>query len=745
MVVLLLAAEVAAEPLTPRGLDGQVLRVQLEPGATRLVYTLHLDELANARVGRARLRVSGLRDASGAHAAALRAVGADGQPLLEFPVEPGGSVPVTLEAELPMAGTYEATLTVLQEGTAPSSARLVVSRPRSTLNVDLDVAPVRAYSPFIGSLGEATLQFTLHEKEGSPILLPPPVLARLVHKDGDASGDMGLQALANARFLDSKGQPLEAPFLLDRRMTLPLRLELSDLPGPGRYEGTIRIGGGDAPAIDMPFVLYLRERPLVAFLLIALGVVLSFLVRKYISHERPRMVLQHRVLGMAQALAELKASPALPPRDLELLTSVAREVDGVLSSLSTQTLGLGRIGARLEVLESKVACARNWLRLRRAVDEMRPASLRAEPQAKLDQVERCLHAPGATAEDLGAAEATLASLPSELDARMKQHLSERLALFREELDKLASDPTSELARQLELHVRPSLDRAGALLGGDLRAAFGELDAARLAQTTLLVDRLTASLEGPVPAYLGHEEWVALRVKVDPLLKPLRQTPPPPVDAAVSAYESGLTLYARTLGRALADKARASLRLTGAEDPAETREHWQRALDSAGNVLQYLSERKLPEAVLALESAHAAFEVATTSRSAEPGLVSFSSSDEPEEAPGKPVEEIPGWLFDGVRLFVPSLEGKPPAENLARLGKRLAALDLFILVLVLGVAALTGLRLLWMEQPAWGSLNDWLIALMWGFGLHQAAHPGLSGLLGRTVKQEAPGEPAAPVE
>lgn len=753
LVVMLLVAEAAAEPvatpsekrgaLTLRGLDGQELRLRLEPGATRFTYTLHIDETANARVDGARLRVTGLTDESGAQVSPLRVAGEDGQPFRERPVEPGGSLQVTLEADLPAPGTYGATLTLLRDGALQSSARLVVIRPRSALNTRIDVAPVRGYTPLLESQGAATLQLMLHEQEGRPILLSPPVLARLLLAEG-APGNVGTQALADARFLDSKGQPLGAPFLLGAGETLPLRLALSGLPGPGRYEGTIRLGAADAPSVDTPFVLYLRDPPVFAFLLIALGVVLSFLVRKYVAHERPRMLLQQRVLEMARALEELKSTADLPAGDQELVAAVAREVDATHAGISSQAGGLRETGGRLELLERKVACTRNLLRLRRALADMRPALLRAEPQTKLAQVERPLREPHATAEDLSTAEATLAALPSELDARMRQHLSERLALFREELDSLTLAPDSELTQQLERHVRPHLDKAGELLDRDLKTASSEFDAARLARTSLLADRLTASLEAPVPTLLGRDEWVTLRTKASVLLEPLRQTPPPPVDTAVAAYESALALYLRTHGRALADKAHAHLRRVSRDEAGQKeQELWQRVLDSAGNIPSRLSERKLPEAVLALEAAREAFEKASRARSGDSDdLVNFAP-DEPEAPRVQPVEVVPAWLFDDVRLFVPRLEGKPPAVGLARLERRLASLDLFILVLVLLLASLAGLRLLWMEDPSWGSMNDRLLALIWGFGLHQAIHPGLANLLGHGAKQGTPAAAPAP--
>lgn len=749
MLVVLLAADVRAfepedsqpEPgragvLSLRGLDGQVLRVQLEPSASRLEYTLYLDETANARVDRARLLVTGLRDESGALISTLKMVGAEGQAVQEISVEPTASVPITLDADIPAPGIYEATLTLVQEGGAPSSVRFVVSRPRAALPVDADVAPVRGFLPVFGSLGEATLRFTLHEKEGRPVRLLPPVLARLVLKE-DVSDDTGRQALAEASVLDAKGQPVEAPFLLDRRMTLPLSLQLSGLPGPGRYEGTLRVSADGAPAIDLPFVLHLRERALVAFLCIALGVVLSFLVRKYVAHERPRMVLQRRVLELARALEELRAMPELPSRDQDLLACAEQQVDGVLAEVSGRG-DLGGIGERLESLKRKVAYTGNWLRLRRAIDEMRPGVLRAEPQAKLDAVERTLREPHATAEELSAAESVLAGLPSEMDARVRQHLSERVTLFRQELDVLASAHSSELARQLELQVKPRLDKVGELLARDLRAAFAEFEAARLAQTSVLADRLVEHLRAPMPSWLSHDEWMALRTQVELLLKPLFQAQPPAVDVALAAYESGLTQYLRTLGGGLADKARTRLQPLGV-NASEQHPGWQQVLDMAESVLRCLSERKLPEARVALEAACRAFEEVSSARdqagASQLGPMSFSSEEEQDGSSVPPAEELPAWLFEEVRLFVPRLEGKPPAEGLAQLGRQLAFLDLLVLVLVLGGAALTGLKVLWMEAPTWGSLDDLLVAFMWGFGLHQVSYPGLASLLGHGQRQQ----------
>lgn len=555
MVGLLLAADAFAEAgghLAWRGVNGPEHHVELESSASRLELTLHADETAGARVDSALLRVAGLMDESGAQVTPLTVKGRDGQVLQELQVGPSGSVPVTLAADLPAPGTYRGTLELLQDGAVQSSLRLVIRRPKSSLNVGVEVAPMRGYTPLLGDRADASLQLNLHEKEGRPVLLFRPVLARLVLAT-EAPGESGTQVLAEARFVDGQGRALEAPLLLDRRMTLPLRMHLTGLPGPGQYRGTLRVGSADAPALDMPFELSLRERPEFAFLLIAAGVGLSFLIRKYVAHERPRMVLQQQGLKLVRALEAMKAMPELPLRERELVTAVTQEAEAVLADVSGPAGGLDRAGERLTLLERKVACTREWLRLRRAVGALPSECPRAEFQAKLDGLERILREPGATAEALDASEAVLPGLPAELEAALRQHL--------------AGQP----------------------------------------------------------------------------------------------------------------------------------------------------------------------KVGTS------GPVSFSSPTEQDAHPGAPEAPLQAWLFEGSRLFMPRTEGRPVAESLAQVERRLASLDLVILAVVLGVASLAGLKLLWMDNPTWGSLDDRLLALVWGFGLHQACHPGLMGWLGGPARLPPPAD------
>src|SRR5262249_50308557 len=55
-------------------------------------------------------------------------------------------------------------------------------------------------------------------------------------------------------------------------------------------------------------------------------------------------------------------------------------------------------------------------------------------------------------------------------------------------------------------------------------------------------------------------------------------------------------------------------------------------------------------------------------------------------------------------------------------------DKAVSVISIFVSALVGLQLLWVANATFGGLNDYITALVWGFGLHQ---------LNETVRQAGP--------
>ena len=60
---------------------------------------------------------------------------------------------------------------------------------------------------------------------------------------------------------------------------------------------------------------------------------------------------------------------------------------------------------------------------------------------------------------------------------------------------------------------------------------------------------------------------------------------------------------------------------------------------------------------------------------------------------------------------------------------LGGLDLIVLVFALVASVALGLKLLWVDNATWGTVNDYVVALLWGLGLHQISNAAFEGLGG----------------
>jgi hypothetical protein len=88
----------------------------------------------------------------------------------------------------------------------------------------------------------------------------------------------------------------------------------------------------------------------------------------------------------------------------------------------------------------------------------------------------------------------------------------------------------------------------------------------------------------------------------------------------------------------------------------------------------------------------------------PGGPRSTVSDE-QLAPATPRERREGTLADRAwRLLPPQ--------------RKVQIFDVGVTIVVAIFSALIGIQLLWIPNPTFGGLNDYITALVWGFGLHQ---------------------------
>jgi hypothetical protein len=65
--------------------------------------------------------------------------------------------------------------------------------------------------------------------------------------------------------------------------------------------------------------------------------------------------------------------------------------------------------------------------------------------------------------------------------------------------------------------------------------------------------------------------------------------------------------------------------------------------------------------------------------------------------------------------------------------RLRSGDGIFAAVVFVIAVMLGLKVLWMDNPAWGGYEDLLIAVLWGLGLHQTSAGAFEGIAGFASK------------
>ena len=90
---------------------------------------------------------------------------------------------------------------------------------------------------------------------------------------------------------------------------------------------------------------------------------------------------------------------------------------------------------------------------------------------------------------------------------------------------------------------------------------------------------------------------------------------------------------------------------------------------------------------------------------------------------------------GVDTLTP-FDAVPAASTLARAGavsstrRKQLAVSLIATLLIAIVAVILGVKVLWSDDWTWGGAQAYLIAFLWGAGLHQFTFGGISGLMDR---------------
>ena len=721
------AASAPAGTVSILAADANALTLSTDTTALRQRLTLIVEHPTKGEA--LQLRAAVLAGPGGVAAPVTLTRGALAGPAITLPDTGSDGLPldVDLSASLPRAGDYSGYLVLRLGDAAPVVRTLKVTRSIPKVPVTV-LGTLRAQSPWT-SWREVHLRLPLLGPLDHDIQVTPS-LADLA---AGANGQLAAQTrVAPWRIVDASGRPASAPYTVRKGLPLALELEFSGFDQTGEHKGRLLLAADDQEAAGFDFTLLVRDPAWLAAVLIAIGAGVSMALRRYVGGERPRLVLRRRIVGLREDIAQIRRDDnALGDAGLAVLDDFLRRLD----TLDAGTRGpdaptaewLTSSETELSQLQDKLVAFAAWIGACRHLDALQAPNQTAAQKTKLDEIGAALRANG----ELGdALQKSLAALPGEL-AEIRRQLV--VAAF----DELRTEAEAQQAVALPGQASSpdwaalfgAVKRGSALAArGEFAAALGEFAAARGLYGTRLIEDLQARLAPPEPPR-AMTNWDEVVKQAGALLKTARGLIATDPDAAIDAYTAAYRVYLDALIdpllRETGDEAALAARLKdfAADKQAALRTAAGLAATGLREAAKALAQDRLRAAWAAYDKAYGDWQAArVTARG-----VSVTLGNRSPEAALAFGAGLPRLADGGTAAAGPAL---PTArESSAELTARTAQLDRWVDVAAVVVATLLGLNFVWAANASWGGLGDWMVALLWGLGVHQVSGYTFDGVLG----------------
>lgn len=695
--------------------DGPIeLAVSADAGELRRAFRLVPNQVASVTIEQVRL-IGCSDDKSQACAARVEPGGCAGG--CQLTATDAGEV--TVVVTMPKPGVYRASLEVVyvaetkkgddknEEPKALLATTLQVTRPEPAIGpMNLAVSGARGAElelPVAGSAG-TQLSLRVQDDRAAMTTVDKVVAAPLVRKNG--SDELATTAaVALFTWNGDKREPIaDAQALALGPAGARLAIEVSDLPAPGKYEGKLRLSAANCTTQEIAYTITARRSPWLAALLIAIGAVLSYGVQFWSGKRRATLVQQRALQRLRERLLgyELHGS-----RDRELVDVLMHELDDRLDALEDG----GTASDDLTLVARRVDLVAAAIRAGEAIERL-PSQARADARSQLEAKLGVLRDRAATAAVLDTLATELTKIAS--DTVRRAALGELLVA----VDAAVRVARAALPAALQARVATEVDAAlrearAASDRNQLDAFDAALSKARVAlariQGAALVERLP---EAPLPKPFEKtpEPYRALRSELLAALAALNAT-----EDADEATRSYTDLVAR-MAAAFRDAMGSWLRTEGQGKPKTVADQ----LDQLASEAAATAAGASGEALVILDGLVGK----AGALLAAPAPLSVSAA---RGAPGAPSSSSSSLAA------LPQAGPEPRIADVraarSRATQAIAFGDGVVFVAVLLIAITTGLKLLWVDSPMWGTWSDCLTALLWGAGLHAVGNEPFKGLLG----------------
>lgn len=644
---------------------------------------------------------------------------------LKIDVPAASEVPMTLEVTLPVPGTYTGVIDLFY-GRRRQSVKLKITRADAKVPVTIRPVEAARAETYPWRWSAATLHVVLEGTRAEPLTLKRPAIVTLSRKESDKVAAQAGHGEVAVRALDASGKWRDVPDGLTLEGRTPKKVQLT-IPGldAGEYTGMLSVSTGDLSPQEAAFTVYVRRSVLLAIVLIALGVVGSWRLRLWALRDRPRLTAQREIATVAADIETTRrdVTDATDP-ERTVLTWLATQLRDLFDAWNEGTVA--NSDARLKSISGKLLAFARWVTLRR-----RFASIQL-PVAAAGPLRDRLHVFAGrftnADEDVTQLSVAIGQLDQDLTAAVRAQVTARIASIRQDLARQKQTPLGQAyAEKLDEQVEQRLQQAEQIAA----------DAARLAEAAATVDQagliyaqiLAAGFEAQLPPatpdpLISADVWdKTLRSVREQLDRAQAATD---ATTASSAYTTAYCLYLKPLLTAMqvrlserADKIKTATGLTE-NDRTALNADWDTADQLLNACQSLLATRDTTLVALRFEELRKTVKrIGETVRKGGGAWMGTKAPGQAEPASAILSGAVGGSLVSGgfTAAATPPTRVMVPAADLDRKLKR-GEKNLAIVTGVIGV--LLGVKLLWMPSPTWGDWGDYIVAVLWGLGLHQVS-------------------------
>lgn len=622
---------------------------------------------------------------------------------------------VTLAADLPLAGPYTGTMTIMADGYRGTPVKVSVTRTPATLDLTVSQTSSPNGTVRLGRGGTTTLSLVVSSP--SPVVLSTPTV-HLVRGEGTTE-DMKVRSAIKVH-----GEEIEDDGTIDltAEEAVKVDIELSDIDEPGAYTATVEIrADGVKGTVEKAFKFGMKRSRPSFFIPLVLGLLLSALITWWVKRKGNALNAQAAAAPFLDQLDRLRPL-ASDPRDLGLVEYLVGRLEDKLDELDADTgskvdaATFSEVSIRIKLLTRVInvgmrvkqagphaaAAVAAKLEVVRSFIEGLPDADQAPADAAINAAQGMIDEAREVREVLRTMKRLVEARKSMLDEAAGTALLTDLTAAIDEEDVSEAAPTADAleARAIELFATAVQDRADEITSPPgisnwpaVQSRLGQ-DATSIAEMTKL-DVADAQLDLTFHWFLQELvaglESVTDNVEIKDLLAAARVSlgRPGGLANAAASYNRAKKLYddaQQAKREADAAKARAARE-------AELKRLKDAAIEEGGGDPDTVEIEELGEA--------ADFAVA-------PGSFTF--------------------LFSGGA----ATQAEPTrASRMSKIADARRRLTWVSVVIASVVAIVVGYELLYASSAVWGSDPDISAAFLWGLGISASGTLGLAGVLSKT--------------